>query len=94
MPQTGFMVKTNIFRVLFLTQLLLKDKRFSGIVDRTKLISLRTKITGPISKKVRAKTICPHTGRGRGLIRFVGVSRFISKRLIVSCQLPGIRSSS
>ena len=94
MSHVHFETKTSIFRVLFLVQLLLKDKRFTGVVDQTKLINLRMKLASPIEKKVRAKKLCPHTGRGRGLTKFIGVSRFISKRLIVSCQLPGIKTSS
>jgi len=82
------------FRILLLIQLLLKDKRFAKVLDVKKLIDLRTKLTSHKLKLVRAKVVCPVTGRGRGIVRFIGVSRFVAKRLIVSCQLPGIKSSS
>lgn len=94
MSEISLKGKSGKVRLNFLIHLLLKDKRFINIVDTKKLVDLRTKLNSKLPRNLHAKTVCPYTGRGRGIVRFVGVSRFIAKRLIVSCQLPGIKSSS
>ena len=46
------------------------------------------------SSKVRLKNRCGITGRGRGYIRYFGVSRLVFREMALDGKIPGVKKAS
>lgn len=46
------------------------------------------------SSKVRLKNRCAITGRGKGYIRYFGVSRLVFREMALSGLIPGVKKAS
>jgi len=46
------------------------------------------------SSKVRLKNRCAITGRGRGYIRYFGVSRLVFREMALDGKIPGVKKAS
>ena len=46
------------------------------------------------SSKVRLKNRCAITGRGKGYIRYFGVSRLVFREMALDGKIPGVKKAS
>lgn len=84
---------TKLVRMRFVLKALQSNKGFSDILDQNKLAFFRSHLPNPTKGRF-SKSACFLTGRTRGRVGLVGLSRFKVKKFAETGVLPGIVKSS